>query len=70
MPADSGWQFMCGTTDEEDPGLAEVWGIFQLVHYDPSIAELLPHEGVSGAFARRDFDERWERVRGESVGGQ
>ena len=41
MPEDSGWQFLCGSENDENPAIAKVWLISEVVRYEPSLAELV-----------------------------
>lgn len=58
-PDDSGWQFTCGK-DCYETSDARIWLLEEVVHYDPSVLELL--ESPPGAhFARTDSTEPWVR---------
>jgi len=40
-PEDSGWQFFCGKVEEEDPRLAKVWLLKEVLELEPSLLEYL-----------------------------
>lgn len=41
-PADSGWQFLCGQT-EEDWKKAQVWSIQEVLELEPSLREFIDY---------------------------
>jgi hypothetical protein len=38
-PEDSGWQFFCGNYQHEDPGLARVWLLKEVLELEPSLRD-------------------------------
>jgi len=40
-PVDSGWQFFCGNTAEEDPSTARVWSLRDVLNDQPSLRRFL-----------------------------
>ena len=41
MPEDSGWQFLCDSNSNEDPDMAKVWLVSEVLDYEPSLAEFV-----------------------------
>ena len=59
MPADSGWQFLCGPRDHEDADSPKVWAIFEVLACDPSLTEFI--ECAPGTvLSRNDTATKWK----------
>lgn len=56
---DSGWQFLCGASDESQAG-AQVWSLQEVVDYDNSIQGLVT-SAEDGCYVRRDIMAPWKR---------
>jgi hypothetical protein len=41
MDEDSGWQFLCGVSGEEDPEKARVWLVCEVIDNEPSLADYM-----------------------------
>jgi hypothetical protein len=54
---DSGWQFLCGESVEEDPERAEVWILSEVISTDPSIKKFI--HLPPGCTAVREHDGGW-----------
>jgi hypothetical protein len=56
-PADSGWQFLCGATTEDD-STAQVWALYEVLECEPSLEPFL--ELPAGTIlSRRNAGEKW-----------
>jgi hypothetical protein len=57
-PTDSGWQFLCGAT-EEDPHTAKIWALYEVLEYDPSLKPFI--QAPPGTVLRRSSPRhQWE----------
>jgi hypothetical protein len=63
-PADSGWQFLCGTKDE-NWNEAKVWSVGEVVESDPSLASLV-NLPIGTRLVRVSAKAPWEEVPAES----
>ncbi|HID69174.1 MAG TPA: DUF2185 domain-containing protein [Desulfobacterales bacterium] len=54
---DSGWQFFCGKA-EEDPDLAQVWLLEEVLKFEPSLAEYIDLQPGAQVW-RSDKNEAW-----------
>ena len=60
--ADSGWQFLCGRAEIEQPELAQVWSLSEVVAKESSLRDII--ESGDGAYYRRKGEsDAWIRVR-------
>lgn len=61
-PADSGWQFLCGSSKHEDESAVQVWSVREVIETDPSLVYLvdLP-PGTS--LSRTNRHKPWEVLR-------
>ena len=60
MPEDSGWQFRCATVeDKDDPDMAKVWLICEVLEYDPSLAAFIERPPGT-VLTRKDSMSEWE----------
>ncbi len=59
IPEDSGWQFLCGLSDHDNPGVAKVWLINEVLEYEPSLSPFI--EMPPGTvLTRKDAASKWE----------
>jgi len=61
MPADSGWQFLCGSKDHEHEDAGKVWAIYEVLDYEPSLAQFIDCPPGT-VLTRRDPMSAWERT--------
>ncbi|MGI8908475.1 MAG: immunity protein Imm33 domain-containing protein [Candidatus Sumerlaeaceae bacterium] len=55
---DSGWQFHCGLDCHDNPDDAEVWLVFEVLNYDPSLNKIITCQ--HGSVATRSSEaESW-----------
>jgi len=59
MAEDSGWQFLCGTSENEDPDEAQVWLIAEVLKYDRSMIPFIGHPPGT-VLTRRNRGGVWE----------
>jgi hypothetical protein len=62
-PEDSGWQFLCGGTEDEDDADAEVWSLQHILEVEPTLANLLV-QPLNTVLQRQDLNSEWEIVYG------
>lgn len=60
MPADSGWQFLCGIADHDDSDLGKVWAVFEVLDYEPSLAPFIGCPSGT-VLTRKLLTGAWER---------
>lgn len=58
MAVDSGWQFLCGADHNDDPAMAKVWAICEVIEFDPSLSEFIDSPPGT-VLTRRDRTENW-----------
>lgn len=56
--SDSGWQFLCGAT-EEDWAQAQVWALHEVLKEEPSLTALI-NSPVGTVLSRPSCAERWQ----------
>jgi hypothetical protein len=64
MPADSGWQFLCGIDNLDSKDSGKVWAVFEVLNFEPSLAKFidLPPGTI---LAREDVKTPWEKQSGK-----
>ena len=59
MDEDSGWQFLCGSGEEEDAFKAQVWLVSEIIEFDPTLKAII--DASPGTVAtRKAANEPWE----------
>ena len=58
-PADSGWQFLCDSGEEEDIGLAQLWSVEEVLDLEPSLSSYLTLP-VGTNVRRAHIREAWD----------
>jgi hypothetical protein len=56
-PADSGWQFLCGAS-EEDPGVSQVWALHEVLDYEPTL-ERFVDKPAGTVLHRSSSNDKW-----------
>jgi hypothetical protein len=59
-PEDSGWQFLCGTNQEENENDANVWLISEVLKFDPSLECFILSPVGTELF--KDNDNTWKEM--------
>jgi hypothetical protein len=59
MPADSGWQFLCGLIEHENSDSPKVWGMFEVLDYEPSLIRFANYPPGT-VLTRKDTASDWE----------
>lgn len=59
VPEDSGWQFLCGSVEDEDPGAAKIWLVCEVLDYEPSLAPFIDYPPGT-ELTRRNQTSGWE----------
>ena len=62
MPEDSGWQFLCGVGNDEDPDQAEVWLVCEVLELEPSLNCYI-QAAPGTVLTRQDTLNGWELSR-------
>ena len=59
VPEDSGWQFLCGSGEDEDPGAAKIWLVCEVLDHEPSLAPFIDYPPGT-ELTRRNRTSGWE----------
>lgn len=58
MDEDSGWQFVCDSSLQDDSDLAKVWLIYEVLNYEPSLSEFI-RLPPGTLLTREDANSEW-----------
>ncbi len=59
MEEDSGWQFLCGSNHSENPEMAKVWLICEVLDREPSLSAFIDRP-LGTILTRKDSASDWE----------
>ncbi len=58
MPEDSGWQFLCNSNLDEDPDMAKVWLVCEVLEFEPSLSEFIGSPPGT-VLTRKSYASEW-----------
>lgn len=58
---DSGWQFLCNASENEDVGQAQVWSINEVLCYEPSLKRFMNYPPGT-RLERKNIESDWKII--------